>query len=78
MKNELNLEKQFIPLTKSSNIKDLTTGGGKWNMDNPDMVALSLGFSLNLSYVINHACEQKRHSQKRGRVSDGNHEKDRI
>jgi hypothetical protein len=48
-------------------------------MENPDLVALSLSFSLNLSYVINHACEQKRHSQKRGGVSDGNHkEKKKI
>lgn len=42
-------------------------------MKNPDLLALSLGFSLNLSYVINHACEQKRRPQKRGGVSDGNH-----
>lgn len=42
-------------------------------MKNPDLLALSLGFSLNLSYVINHACEQKRRPQKRGDVSDGNH-----
>lgn len=73
VKNKLNIEKQFISLTKSLNIKDLATGGGKWKMENLDLVALSFGFSLNLSYVINHACEQKRHSQERGGVSDGNH-----
>ena len=42
-------------------------------MKSPASVALSLGFSLNLSYVVNHACEQKRHPPKGGGVSDGNH-----
>ena len=42
-------------------------------MKSPALVALSLGFSLNLSYVVNHACEQKRHPPKGVGVSDGNH-----
>lgn len=69
------LESNSFFSDQSSHIKDLATGGRKWKIENPDSVALSLGFSLNLGYVINHACEQKRHPQKRGGVSDGNHRK---
>lgn len=44
-------------------------------MEKANVVALSLGFTLNLSYVTNHACEQKRHSQKGGGIPYGNQRK---
>lgn len=72
MRNKIIVERSLFPWISLQISKNWQQGlgseGGK-----SVLLTVSLGFSLNLSYVISHACEQKRHSQKRGRVSDGNH-----